>query len=133
MKSAFILSLALASVLCSAGASQAEGDLYSREFHVCMDKSGGTATDMPDCIHQENVRQDRLLNANYKKAMDAAGRIHGKTGQRGLKDAGIAWLGWRGPGLPLFRYAGGTFPQLSAAEDFPEKPAAPASPASRLE
>ena len=124
MERAVILSLALAAVLCSAGPSRAEGDLYSREFRVCMDKSGGTATDMLDCIHQEHVRQDRLLNANYKKAMDAIGKVHGKTGRRGLKDAEVAWLQWRDLDLPLFQYAGGgTFSQLRAAEDLLEKTA----------
>ena len=124
MKSAAIVSPAPAPALCSAGPSQAEGDLPSGGSRIRTDESGGAPGGMADCIHQENVLQDMLLSANHEKAMDAAGRIHGKTGQRGLKDAETAWLRWRDPGLPLFQYAGGgTFPQLRAAEDFLEKTA----------
>ncbi len=117
-------SLVVCAILGISCPAFAGDDLYSKEFHICMDKSGGTATEMFDCINAEHKRQDKLLNANYKKAMDAIGKIFGKTEQRGLQDAEKAWLKWRDLDLPLFQYAGGgTFSQLRAMEDYLEKTA----------
>ena len=99
-------------------------DLNSSQFHICMDKSQNTATDMLDCMQQEYERQDKLLNVNYKKAMAAAGKVSGKTGQNGIRDAQRAWLKWRELDLPLFQYGGaGTHSQIRAMEDYLEKTA----------
>ena len=57
----------------------------SRAFEQCMDKAGGVTSAMRDCSHDEGLRQDREMNALYRRAMrrlDAAGRLKLKTEQR---------------------------------------------------
>jgi uncharacterized protein YecT (DUF1311 family) len=59
--------LATAAIL-AAGANAEEAKL-SPQFEPCMDKAGGVTTAMVECIGAETERQDKRLNAAYKKAM----------------------------------------------------------------
>ena len=44
---------------------------YSPDFDKCIDKSGGNTALMRECSTQEYNRLDKMLNANYRKAMRA--------------------------------------------------------------
>ena len=60
-------------VLCASSisfsASAAEDKEYSREYAVCLEKSGGVTVAMIECIGAENQRQDKRLNTAYKAVM----------------------------------------------------------------
>ncbi len=80
---------------CIALPAMAKDDLYSRQYGLCIDKTGGSIYAMLDCSEQELARQDKKLNANYKKAMALVGKDLGKEGQNALRQAQRTWLKWR--------------------------------------
>lgn len=47
--------------------SSAADDLYTKQFAMCMDKSGGVTAKMLSCIATETRTQDARLNGAYKK------------------------------------------------------------------
>ena len=104
----------------------ADDNLYSKQFRLCVDKTNGVTTDILDCIHQEVTRQDKKLNANYKKAMALIGEQIGKEGQDALRQAQRAWLKWRdqdsGVYGQFYNYYG-EMARINANDDYLEKTA----------
>ena len=104
----------------------AEDNLYSKQFGICTDKTNGSTFAILDCIHQEVTRQDKKLNANYKKAMALIGEQIGKEGQDTLRQAQRAWLKWRdqdnGVYVQFYNYYGDTA-RINANGDYLEKTA----------
>ena len=78
------MACAAVTVLLVASAAGA-ADATSRAFGRCIDKSGGVTSSMRACSHDEGLRQDREMNALYRRVMrrlDAAGRLKLKAEQR---------------------------------------------------
>lgn len=48
-------------------------DFLTKEYDVCMDKSGGVTASMLDCMGEEYGRQDKVMNANYQALIKAYG------------------------------------------------------------
>ena len=66
-------------------------DNMSQEYSHCMDKSGGAAGSMLECIGDELDRQDARLNEHFKKLMSKQSHGQKKT----LVEAQRAWLKFR--------------------------------------
>lgn len=60
----------------------------SREYAVCMEKSGGITADMLECLSAETKIQDAALNATYKRLM---GKLE-PEGQATVRQAQRAWI-----------------------------------------
>ncbi len=104
----------------------ADDDLYSKQFGLCVDKTNGGTFAIIDCIQQELARQDKKLNANYKKAMALIGEQLGKAGQDSLRQAQRAWLKWRDQDngvYGLFYDSYGQMARINANDDYLEKTA----------
>ena len=64
---------------------------YSKSYKQCMDKSGGVTLQMRMCNGDEIKRHDKLLNTNYKKAMQVL-----STEQKSeLKKVQRLWMKYR--------------------------------------
>lgn len=91
-------------VLC--GISQvvfADDAGISKQFSVCMDKSGSVDMNMVDCIGAETKRQDIRLNKAYKEIMAQLEPARKKE----LQDVQRVWIKFR-DGNCNFRDDGGT-------------------------
>ena len=64
---------------------------YSKTFKQCMDKSGGVTLKMRQCNGSEIKRHDKLLNANYKKAM----KVLSSKKKTELKKVQREWIKYR--------------------------------------
>jgi len=64
---------------------------YSKIFKQCIDNSGGVTLKMRQCNGAEIKRHDKLLNANYKKAMKVLS-LNKKTE---LKKVQREWIKYR--------------------------------------
>ena len=62
----FMLGLMLC---CISQVTSADDVGLTKQFSICMDKSGGVTSDMLDCIGAETKRQDARLNKAYKDVM----------------------------------------------------------------
>lgn len=94
------LSLFLFSTVCSAK----EELEYSRQYELCMDRSGGATMPMVDCTWEENKRQDRKLNELYKKLMVSLP----PEKQKELKQVQLAWIKYKDLNCDFYydRYSG---------------------------
>ncbi len=121
-----ILLSCAASVFLLVRPAIADDDLYSKQFGLCADKTNGGTFAIIDCIQQELSRQDKKLNANYKKAMVLIGEQIGKAGQDSLRQAQRAWLKWRDQDngvYGLFYDSYGQMARINANDDYLEKTA----------
>jgi len=83
---------------------------YSPDFDKCIDKSGGNTALMRECSTQEYNRLDKMLNANYRKAM----RALDKKLQAKLRNAQRLWLKYRDAKCDLYySLTGGTLDLLA--------------------
>ena len=126
MKTKLAILLSTVALCCTALPAMAEDDLYSRQFGLCVDKTNGSTFAILDCIQQEVARQDKMLNANYKKAMALVGEQIGKEGQNALRQAQRAWLKWRDQDGAVYgqlynHY--GDMARINANDDYLEKTA----------
>ena len=48
-------------------------DFLTKQYDVCMDKSGGVTASILDCMGEEFGRQDKVMNANYQALIKAYG------------------------------------------------------------
>lgn len=87
----------------------------SKEFSVCMEKSGGVTADTLDCIGSETKRQDARLNKAYKEVMGGLSNDRKKQ----LKTAQRLWIKYRDANCDFYADPdGGTYAQVSANECF---------------
>lgn len=87
----------------------------SREYDVCMDKSGGVTANMLDCIGAETKRQDVRLNKIYKEVMAQMD----DGGKKRLIEAQRAWIKFRDTDVDLYRDPnGGTAATLTGADRY---------------
>lgn len=86
---------------------------YSKDYSICIEKSGGVTSEMLDCSASELSRQDKKLNAVYKTLMQKA------TDQKkaALRDSQRGWLSYRTASCNLTTIfgGGGTIDLLSAS------------------
>ena len=68
-----------------------QDSLLSAEYAQCMEKSGGVTVEMKDCLTAEDERIEALLNATYKKTMQAMDEKQKTL----LRDSQRAWLKYR--------------------------------------
>ena len=76
----------MAALVCTLAAGPAAA--ASTAYDQCLDKSGGVTSSMRDCSEAEGKRQNRELNAVYKRVMsrlDPAARLKLRNEER-------AWL-----------------------------------------
>ncbi|MDD2558727.1 MAG: lysozyme inhibitor LprI family protein [Desulfuromonas sp.] len=52
-------------MMCSI--AHAGDTFYSKSYNTCIDASGGATFKIIDCIKDEHIKQDKRLNAAYKK------------------------------------------------------------------
>ena len=79
-------------------------DDLSKEYSVCIDKSGGVTPNLFECNGDELDRQNARLNDNYKKLMSKLSRDQKKV----LLDAQRAWIIFRKTSCELsYQHAGG--------------------------
>ena len=71
--------------------ASAQDSLLSAEYAQCMEKSGGVTVEMKDCLTAEDERIEALLNATYKKTMQAMDEKQKTL----LRDSQRAWLKYR--------------------------------------
>ena len=64
---------------------------YSKTYKQCMDKSGGVTLKMRMCNGDEVKRQDKMLNTNYKKAM----QVLSKDQKREMTTVQRLWMKYR--------------------------------------
>lgn len=104
-----IVCLAVAPGLVSAeGKSQ-----LSADYSTCMEKAGGVDPAMLDCIAAETARQDRRLNAAYKKLL---GQLTPER-RKQLQEAQRLWITYTQANCTFyFDPNGGTAARLSASE-----------------
>jgi uncharacterized protein YecT (DUF1311 family) len=73
---------------CSAHA----GDIpYSKDYHRCIDASGGNTFSMIECTTAETARWDKRLNATYKSLLATSDPAR----QKALTAAEAAWMKFR--------------------------------------
>ena len=63
----------------------------SKAYESCMDTSGGVTSKMRMCNGDEIKQQDKILNANYKKAM----KVLSKEKKDELKKVQRLWMKYR--------------------------------------
>mgnify|MGYP003287995414 FL=1 len=73
------------------GNASTQNSLLSAEYAQCMEKSGGVTVAMQDCLTAEEERMEALLNATYKKTMQAMDEKQKIL----LRDSQRAWLKYR--------------------------------------
>jgi len=61
------LKIATGFLLMMCSTAHAGDTSYTKSYTTCMDASGGATFKMIDCINDEHTRQDKRLNAAYKK------------------------------------------------------------------
>lgn len=83
------ITLALAALLPKP--SQAENSNLTKQFSVCMDKSGTTTQGMVECMGDEHQRQDVRLNKAYKALMGTQTPERKKQ----LQETQRAWIKFR--------------------------------------
>ncbi len=87
----------------------------SKQFSVCMDKSGGVTAAMLDCIVSETKGQDARLNKAYKEIMGQLPPARKKQ----LQEAQRAWLKYRDANCNFYADPdGGTMANVSASDCF---------------
>ena len=88
----------------------------SRDYDVCMDKSGGVTLDMLNCIGAETKRQDARLNKIYKEVMAAQ---PDDAGKKRLLEAQRAWIKFRDADVDFYRDPnGGTAATLAGSDRY---------------
>lgn len=88
-------------------------NLYSDEYSVCMDQSGGNNFEMSECISEEYAVQDKKLNEVYKKLMSQLSD-HRK---QALREAQRQWIVYTEKNCDFYNDPdGGTMSQLGAQE-----------------
>ena len=73
------------------GNVSAQDSLLSAEYAQCMEKSDGVTVAMQDCLTAEDERMEALLNATYKKVIQAMDERQKTL----LRDSQRAWLKYR--------------------------------------
>jgi len=87
----------------------------SRDYDVCMAKSGGVTANMLDCIGAETKRQDARLNKIYKDVMAHAD----EAGKKRLLEAQRAWIKFRDADVDFYRDPnGGTAATLAGSDRY---------------
>jgi len=99
--------------LVSYQASAAE-ELYSKEYSVCLNNSGGVTVNILECISAETEHQDVLLNKAYRdlRAVLTAER------KRELLEAQRAWLKYRDLNCKFYAGSGGTLAAIASNDCF---------------
>jgi uncharacterized protein YecT (DUF1311 family) len=88
LKKIFITGLFLS---CFSPAIFAEDAGLTKQFAVCMDKSGGVTTEVIDCIGAEVKLQDARLNKAYKELIPTLSAARKKE----LQDVQRLWIKYR--------------------------------------
>ncbi len=103
--------------------------VLSKQYQVCMDKSGGVTAGMIDCIGAELQRQDAKLNTAYKSLMSSVSAAR----QTQLRDAQRAWIKYRDANCAFyFDPDGGTLARVQANDCMLTSTAARAAELERL-
>jgi len=93
------------------GAASANETGLSKQYAICMNKSGGTTLGMIECISAETQRQDVRLNKVYKALM--AEVMSPRKAQ--LQDAQRAWIKYRDANCAFYDDPdGGTLARVNA-------------------
>lgn len=91
--------------------ASAEDAGITKNFSVCMDKSGGVTAEILDCIGAETKRQDTRLNKAYKEVMSQLPSARKKQ----LQDAQRAWIKYRDANCDFYADPdGGTMATVSS-------------------
>ena len=102
--------------LVSVSAQDGQDIGLSRDYNVCMDKSGGVTLNMLNCIDAETKRQDARLNKIYKEVMVAQMDDGGK---KRLLEAQRAWIKFRDADVDFYRDPnGGTAATLAGSDRY---------------
>jgi uncharacterized protein YecT (DUF1311 family) len=102
--------------LVSVSAQDGQDIGLSRDYNVCMDKSGGVTLNMLNCIDAETKRQDARLNKIYKEVMAAQMDDGGK---KRLLEAQRAWIKFRDADVDFYRDPnGGTAATLAGSDRY---------------
>lgn len=108
----FIVGLALC---CFARVASADDTGLTKQFSICMDKSGGVTVDMLNCISTETKLQDTRLNKAYKEVIVQLSSSRKKQ----LQDAQRAWLKYRDANCNFYADPdGGTIASVSSNDCF---------------
>ena len=95
--------------------AQGDKDLgLSRDYDVCMDKSGGVTANMLNCIAAETKRQDARLNKIYKEVMAAQ---MDDAGKKRLLEAQRAWIKFRDTDVAFYSDPNGGTAATLAGDD----------------
>lgn len=109
-----MIKLAVAfAALTSVSLTSAAEDLYTDRYSACMDSSGGVTVEMLNCIGEEMVIQDAMLNDFYRKlgAQLSPGRKQQLTAAQRL------WIQYRDANCSFYADPdGGTFAAISSNE-----------------
>lgn len=104
----FLLGLMICGVSQITSADDTE---LTRQFSICMDKSGGVTVEMLDCIAAETERQDLRLNKAYKDVMAELTPQRKKQ----LQEAQRAWIKYRDANCDFYADPdGGTLAAVSS-------------------
>jgi len=108
----FMLGLMLC---CISQVTSADDVGLTKQFSICMDKSGGVTSDMLDCIGAETKRQDARLNKAYKDVMASLTPARKKQ----LQEAQRAWIKYRDANCTFYADPdGGTMATVSSHDCF---------------
>jgi len=106
----FLTTLVIVSVPFTTSAQQTGS---SKQFSVCMDKSGGITMNMIDCMTEENKLQDARLNKAYKSLIAELPPAR-KTQ---LLEAQRAWIKFRDANCDFYYDPdGGSMARVSASD-----------------
>lgn len=87
----------------------------TRQYSICMDRSGGVTVNMLDCIGAETTRQDARLNRAYKDVMVSLTPERKKQ----LQEAQRAWIKYRDANCNFYADPnGGTSAALNSNDCF---------------
>lgn len=108
----FMVGLALC---CFTRVASADDVGLTKQFSVCMDKSGGVTVEMLNCIGTETNLQDTRLNKAYKEVMAQLSPSRKKQ----LQDAQRAWVKYRDANCNFYADPdGGTMASVSSNDCF---------------
>lgn len=82
--------LVLLCALVTPGRANAEAE-FSRDYHRCIDESGGADFRMTACSEAESQRQDAAMTATYRAVM----RTLSEPRRLALRDAQRLWIRFR--------------------------------------
>jgi uncharacterized protein YecT (DUF1311 family) len=112
LKKIFITGLFLS---CFSPAIFAEDAGLTKQFAICMDKSGGVTTEVIDCISAEVKLQDARLNKAYKELMPTLSDARKKE----LQDVQRLWIKYRDANSSFYADPeGGSMARISSNDNF---------------